>query len=193
MFVHPRRTAIAFALLLLTVFVASRSFAQITTGSVAGIIRDAEGVPAQTSLVVSSDLGFRAQVNTDAHGAFFLTLPYGRYALTLQDQRVSGSPPVKIDVKPLQNLEIKLIVGNSGNVRMEMQPSDNAGVWAHSSNQALYPEPFNFSGLMLTSEPATATQPLNFVGLGDNRLAWQSQRGVFHAIPPGPSTGGVQR
>jgi hypothetical protein len=178
MFTHPRLTAIAFALLLLTVFLASSSFAQITTGTVTGIIRDTEGVPAQTSLVVSSDLGFHSRVNTDARGAFLITLPYGRYALTVQDQRVSGSPPVNVNVEPLQNLEIKLIIDNSGNVRIEMQPSANMGVWTHSPKQALYPEPFNFSGLMLTSEPATAAQPLNFVGLGDNRLAWQSQRGV---------------
>ncbi len=30
---------------------------------------------------------------------------------------------------------------------------------------------------MLDREPSAATQPLNFSGLGDNRLAWQSQRG----------------
>ena len=173
-----RLTARGFALLLLTVFAAKSSFAQITTGNIAGIIRDAEGVPAQTSLTVSSELGFQAKVNADAHGAFLLTLPYGRYELTVQDRRVSGSPPVIIDVEPLQNQEIKLVIDNSGKLRAETQPSENAGIWAGSPRQELYPKPFNFAGLMLTSEPSTAAQPLNFVGLGDNRLAWQSQRGV---------------
>ena len=131
----------------------------------------------QTSLIVSSELGFQAKVNTDAHGAFLLTLPYGAYELTAQDRRVSGSPRVNIDVEPLQNQEIKLIIDNSGTLRIEIQPSEDAGVWAGSPKPELYAEPFNFSGLMLTRDPSTATRPLNFVGLGDNRLAWQSQRG----------------
>src|SRR5690242_8905097 len=173
-----RLTANRFALLLLAFFAARVSFAQITTGSIAGIILDAEGVPAQTLLIVSSDLGFQAKVNTDAQGTFLLTLPYGHYELTVQHQRVSGTSALSIDVEPLQNHEIKLVIDNSGKLQLETQPSENAGVWAAFPKQELYSEPFNYSGLLLTSEPATATQPLNFVGLGDNRLAWQSQRGA---------------
>jgi hypothetical protein len=177
MSVHRRLTAVKVALLLLTVSSATISSAQISTGSISGIVRDAEGVPVQMSLIVSSDLGLQAKVNTDAHGAFLLTLPYGTYELTAQDRRVSGSPRVNIDVAPLQIQEIRLVIDNSGNLRIQIEPTDNAGLWAGSLQPELYAEPFNFSGLMLTSDPSTATQPLNFVGLGDNRLAWQSQRG----------------
>jgi hypothetical protein len=178
MSVHRRLTAVNVALLLLAVSAATNSSAQITTGSISGIIRDAEGVPVQTSLIVSSDLGFQAKVNTDAHGAFLLTLPFGTYELTAQDCRLSGSPRVQIYIAPLQIQEIRLVIENSGNLRIQIDPTDNAGLWAGSPKPELYAEPFNFSGLMLTSDPSTATQPLNFVGLGDNRLAWQSQRGV---------------
>jgi hypothetical protein len=178
MSVYSRLTAVRLALLLLAVFASSTLLGQITTGSIEGIMRDAEGVPVQTLLIVSSELGFQATVNTDAHGAFLITLPYGRYTLTARNPRVSGASAVTIDVEPLQNQEINLVIDNSGNLRVETQPGENAGVWAGSPNQELYPEVFNYSGLMLRSEPATATQPLNFAGLGDDRLAWQSQRGV---------------
>lgn len=104
--VRSHLDALGFALLLLTVFSSRLSFAQITTGTVLGTIRDAEGVGAQTLLIVSSDLGFHAKVNTNAQGTFLLNLPYGHYELSVQDQRVSGSSALSIDVKPLQNQEI---------------------------------------------------------------------------------------
>lgn len=178
MSVDSRLIAVRLAFLLLTGFASRTLLGQITTGSIAGIIRDAEGVPVQTLLVVSSELGFQAKLNTDAQGAFRLALPYGRYTFSVQNAHVSGSPAVTVDVEPLQNQEIKLIIDNSGSLRVETQPAENPGVWAGSPAQDLYPETFNVSGLTLRNEPATATQPLNFVGLADNRLAWQSQRGV---------------
>ena len=125
--------------------------------------------------MISSDLGFRAAVDTDAEGGFLLTLPYGRYELAVRDRRHSISSTVAIDIEPLQNQEISLVIDASGNLRIEIEPAENAGVWSGSPHR--YPEAFNFSGVMLSREPATATQPLNFAGLGDNRLAWQSQRG----------------
>src|SRR4029077_7957605 len=176
MSVYRRLSAFRLALLILTVLYPWILVAQIATGTIAGSIRDPEGVPVQTAITISSELGFRANADTDAHGTFLLTLPYGRYELTVQD-RVSPSSGVPIDIEPLQNREIKLIVDASGKLRIETQPSENAGVWAGSPKRELYPETFNFSGLMLGSEPATASLPLDFVGLGDNRLAWQSQRG----------------
>src|SRR5579862_6015371 len=177
MSVAHRLTHFRLALLLLIVFCSRTLLAQMTTGTVIGDLRDAEGVPVETAISISSELGFRAQFDTDARGAFLLTLPYGRYELTVRDYRVSASSAVLIDIEPLQNQELDLVIDNSGKLRIQARPAENPGVWAGSPTQELYPETFNFSGLMLRSDPSTATQPLDFVGLGDNRLAWQSQRG----------------
>ena len=177
MSVSHRLTHFRLALLMLTVFCSETLLAQITTGTVIGDLRDAEGIPVQTAISISSELGFRAQVDTDAQGAFLLTLPYGRYELTVRDYRVSASSAVLIDIEPLQNQELDLVIDNLGKLRIQARPGENPGVWAGSPTQELYPETFNFSGLMLRSDASTATQPLDFVGLGDNRLAWQSQRG----------------
>jgi hypothetical protein len=174
-YIRPNALRLA---LVLAVLSSCTSFAQIATGSLTGTLRDAEGQPAKAAIIISSELGFRAAANTDARGRFLLTLPYGRYELTVQDPHTSISSAVSIDIEPLQNQEIRLIIDASGKLQLEAQPSENAGVWAASSQRELFPESFNLSGVMLSREPATATQPLNFAGLGDNRLAWQSQRGV---------------
>lgn len=169
--------ALRLVLLMLAIFSSRISLAQMTTGGVAGKLRDAEGQPVKAAAIaISSELGFRAIVKTDAQGAFLLTLPYGRYQLNVQDGRVSPSSTVSIDIEPLQNQNLNLMISASGNLQVDAQPAANAGIWAASPRE-LYPESFNFPGLMLDREPATAAQPLNFSGLGDNRLAWQSQRG----------------
>ena len=169
--------ALRLALLMLSVFSSASSFAQIATGSITGKLRDAERQPVKTSVMISSGLGFRAEVDTDTQGRFLLTLPYGRYDLAVQDRRVSTSSAVSIQIEPLQNQEISLVTDTSGKIRIETVPSENAGVWAGSPKQEPYAEAFTFSGMTLSREPATAAQPLNLAGLGDNRLAWQSQRG----------------
>jgi hypothetical protein len=169
----------AFRLLLIFAVVFScPSFAQIGTGTLTGKLRDAEAQPVKAVIVISSELGFQATANTDGQGTFFLVLPYGRFELTVRDRLASPSSAVSIDIEPLRNQEVRLIIDTSGNLRLEEQPSENAGLWAVWPRPEFHPEAFNFSGVMLSREPATATQPLNFAGLGDNRLAWQSQRGL---------------
>ena len=162
-------------LVMLALLSSRASLAQIATGSIAGKLRDAEGEPVKATIVISSEPGFRIMVDTDARGKFLLTLPYGHYELTIQGQRAPASSAVSIDVEPLQEQNITITIDISGKIRLETEPAENAGVWAGSPE--LYPEAFNFSGVMLARDPGTATQPLNFAGLGDNRLAWQSQRG----------------
>jgi len=51
------------------------------------------------------------------------------------------------------------------------------GLWTDATSGRLYPEAFSLWGLLLSREPASVTEPLDFVGLGDNRLAVESQRG----------------
>jgi hypothetical protein len=153
------------------------SSGQISTGTVTGTLHDIEGEPVKAAVMISSELGFRAVADTDAHGEFVFTLPYGRYELRVQNRGVSTSSVVSIDIEPLQNQEVSLVIDSSGKLRTETRPNENAGIWAASPQQDFYPETFNFAGVVLSREPATAAQPLNFAGLGDNRLPWQSQRG----------------
>jgi hypothetical protein len=176
--IAARPYALRLVLFMLAFLSSHASFAQIATGSVSGKLRDLEGEPMNATLLISGQPGFRASLDTDAQGTFALTLPYGRYELTVQNRDAFRSSVVSIDVAPLQNLQITLIIDASGKLQMQAQPDGNAGIWASSPLQGSFPEAFNFAGVMLGGEPATATQRLNFVGLDDNRLGWQSQRGL---------------
>jgi hypothetical protein len=177
MIAYSRSKALRLALLLL--FLSPRiSLAQLSTGIVAGKLRDADGQPMKAAAItVSSELGFRAAVKTDPEGTFLLTLPYGNYQLSVEEGRSTAPSSVSIQVEPLQNMEIALRLGSSGKLEIRAQSLNDSGNWAASPRRELYPGAFAFSGVMLDREPLTVTQPLNFAGLGDNRLPWQSQRG----------------
>jgi hypothetical protein len=165
------------ALLLPGLFLAHNLSAQIATGHVTGKIRDVGGEALNVAIAISAAPNYRSTTHTDARGTFSLTLPYGRYHLDIQFPRSSLSTSVPIDVEPLQNQNIVIIVDSSGQIRLENEPAENAGIGAARPEEDRYPEAFNFSGIMLEREAATAALPLNFTGLGDNRLGWQSQRG----------------
>ena len=172
---RPRSKTLRLALLTLALFSPPLLLAQIGTGTVAGTLRDTEAPLEGATVVVSSDLGLQATVKTDARGAFLLTLPYGRYELKVQNGRAAPSS-IFITIEPLQNRNLHLMLTASGNLQIEAETSPNAGIWAASPSEG-YPTAHTFAGLMLDREPATAAQPLNYSGLGDNRLAWQSQGG----------------
>lgn len=172
-----RPNILRFVLVMLAFLWSHTSSGQISTGTVTGTLHDVEGEPVKAAVMISSELGFRATVNSDPYGVFFLTLPYGHYELRVQNRGVSTSSAVSIDIEALQNQEISLVTDSSGTLRMEARPNETAGIWTASPRRESYPEAFNFAGVLLSREPATAAQPLNFAGLGDNRLAWQSQRG----------------
>jgi len=174
--IAARPNALRFALLILALLSSRALFGQIATGSVSGKLRDLEGEPLKATVIISSELGFRASLDTDAQGTFTFTLPYGGYQLAVQTRSAVNSSAVSIDLEPLQNLEVSLVIDASGKLQLEERPGRNAGVWTGFPQQDSYPQAFNFSGVMLSREPATATQPLNFAGLADNRLALQSER-----------------
>lgn len=174
---RPARKALRLALLALALFPSPPLIAQIATGTLAGTIRDAEAPLDGAAILISSDLGFRTSVKTDARGAFLITLPYGRYQLKVQNGRAAPSSPLSITIDPLQSQDLRLLLTTSKNLQIESQTSANPGVWSASPSES-DPTPRTFAGLMLDREPATAVQPLNYSGLGDNRLAWQSQRGI---------------
>src|SRR3954464_15059468 len=52
-----------------------------------------------------------------------------------------------------------------------------AGNWIDHTKARQYPEAFSLQSLLLNREPSTVTQPLDFSGLSDNRLAVGSMRG----------------
>src|ERR1700683_3852348 len=95
----PRPNTLRLALLMLALFSSPLLLAQISAGTVAGTLRDAEAPLEGATIVVSSDLGFHATVKTDARGAFLLTLPYGRYELKVQNGRAAPSS-IFITIQP---------------------------------------------------------------------------------------------
>jgi hypothetical protein len=172
-----RAKSLQLGLLLPALLFAHSLSGQIATGRVTGKVRDVEGEPVNVAITVSAAPNYRATAHTDGRGAFSFTLPYGRYELRIELSRGTPSASVPIDVEPLQNQNIVVLVDSSGQIRLETEPAENAGIWATPPGDEVYPEPFNFSGVMLERDAASAALPLDFTGLGDNRLAWQSQRG----------------
>jgi hypothetical protein len=147
------------ALLVLAAFPAILS-GQLTTGVIAGLLRTADGQPAGGSqIVITGGAGFHAAIHTNAQGEFTLTLPYGLYQLD----------GVSLTVAPLSTTRVELTAGGSG-----IQPYP--GLWTDATRGQVYPEALSLQGVLLAREPASVTEPLDFLDLSDNRLAVASQR-----------------
>ena len=71
-----------------------------------------------------------------------------------------------MDVTPLETRRVDLVRDQSGVIH-----------WTGHTNARRYPEGFSLQSLLLNREPSTVTQPLDFTGLSDNRLALVSIRG----------------
>ena len=148
---------------LLALLWAASAPAQVSTGTVEGLVRNGGGKPIAGALVViAGDLGFQTSVHTDAQGAFTVALPYGHY-------RISG---LTVFVQPLQTTRVDLVAGGNGN----SETTTNPGLWADATHARLYPEASNLQGVLLSREPASVTGPLDFTGLSDIRLGLESQR-----------------
>jgi hypothetical protein len=141
---------------------------QLTTGAIEGTLRAADGRPvAGKPIPVTGATGFRDTIHSDSHGEFSITLPYGSYSLA----------GVTVSVTPLQTVRIDLIVDSSGGIRVTQPAPQTSGMWTDTSSARLYPDPFSLTGILLTREPASVTEPLDFTGLSDNRLAVESKQG----------------
>jgi hypothetical protein len=148
---------------LLALLWAASAAAQVTTGTVEGLVRTADGKPLAGALVViGGNLGFHTTVHTDAHGVFTIALPYGQY-------RMSG---LTVFVQPLQTTRVELVAGSNGS----SETGTNPGLWDDGTHARVYPEAFNLQGVLLSREPASVTNPLDFAGLSDNRRGLESQR-----------------
>src|SRR6516225_959680 len=96
------RPALALALALALPGVA---LGQLTTGTVEGFLRTADGrAAAGAPIEVIGAAGFHRTVRTSAEGTFTLILPYGHY-------RISGR---SVFVAPLQNTRINLVTDTPG-------------------------------------------------------------------------------
>ena len=146
--------------------------AQLTTGIVEGILRHPDGrTLGGVHLIVTGNPGFRLAVETDAGGEFAVVLPYGQYQFSA-DPHASG---ITVSVDPLQISWLDLVIDGSGVLRRGEQ-SRSPGVWSDKPRERTYPEAFSLYGLLLAREPASVTEPLDFTGLNDNRVALESQR-----------------
>ena len=147
--------------------------AQLTTGIVEGILHDPDGrTRGGVRLNVRGTPGFRLALETCAGGEFAVALPYGEYQF-FSDVHSSG---ITVSVEPLLTLRLDLVIDGSGALRRAEQ-SRSPGVWSDKPQERTYPEAVSLHGLLLAREPASVTAPLDFTGLGDNRVALESQRG----------------
>jgi hypothetical protein len=151
-------------LLAVAILVPGALLAQLTTGIVEGTVHTPDGRPAPSvPILVTGSLGFRAAIHTTASGEFSLTLPYGQY-------QISGVP---VSVAPLQTTRLDLVTGGLGAIQAWPTP----GLWSGPARANVYSEAFSLPGVLLGQEPSSVTQPLDFTGLSDYRLALESQRG----------------
>jgi len=167
-----------FGLLLATAFVPGALLAQLTTGAIEGTLRATDGRPlAAAPILVTGAAGFRTVIHSNSNGEFAMTLPYGRYRLSLDVQHAAASSSATIFVAPLQTVRFDLVIDASGSIRGVQPPPGKPGIWTDATSGRVYPEAFSLQGLLLSREPSSVTEPLDFTGLSDNRLAVESQRG----------------
>ncbi|HEX4167278.1 MAG TPA: hypothetical protein VHZ55_17575 [Bryobacteraceae bacterium] len=162
------RASCAGLLLALPLFTDGTVLAQLTTGAIEGTIHDRNGHPVtDVSLLITGAAGFRTVIYSNLNGEFSVSLPYGRYQL-------SGAP---VFVSALQTVRLDLIVSAVEATRSVQMLARTPELWSDTTRGSLYPESFSLPGLLLSREPLSVTEPLDFTGLKSNRLGLESQRG----------------
>ena len=169
----PRPLHLTF--LLLAVISSSNLKAQLTTGVVEGALRDPNGQSQpNATLVITGALHFRTVVQTDAYGAFAVALPYGEYVFNIADGKDRAGVRVLVDA--VQIARVDLAIDGAG-VLHGMAGERQPGVWLRSGRDREFPDATTLAGELVNEETASATEPLNFTGLRDNRVGVESQRG----------------
>jgi hypothetical protein len=159
------------ALLALALFLHGEALAQLTTGTVEGTVHTVDGRAFEDVAITISGAGLRTAVRTGRNGGFVATLPYGSYLLSVELRQ-----GISVFVAPAQTTRVDLVIDAAGALHSAPVLSAAPGIWTASVNTQEYPEAFSLQGLLLSREPLSVTEPLNFTGLGDNRLALESQR-----------------
>ncbi|MCU1336503.1 MAG: TonB-dependent receptor [Bryobacterales bacterium] len=153
--------------------------AQLTTGVIEGTLRTPDGRPlAGSPILITGGTGFRTVIHSNSNGGFSITLPYGQYRFSPDMPQATQPSGAAVFVAPLQTGHIDLIVDASGSMRVVQPAARTPGIWADATRGSLYPEAFSLPGLLVSREPSSVTEPLDLTGLGDNRLAIESQRAI---------------
>ncbi|MGD0775955.1 MAG: hypothetical protein ABSC05_24320, partial [Candidatus Solibacter sp.] len=132
---------------------------------------------ADSPIRITGGAGFRTVIHSNSNGEFAVTLPYGRYCLSGGVERGTASSGATVFVAPLQTARFDLVMDASGVMRSVQPAAQTPGIWTDATSGRLYPEAFSLPGLLLSREPSSVAEPLDFTGLSDNRLAVESQRG----------------
>jgi hypothetical protein len=129
------------------------------------------------AILITGGVGFRSVIHSNSRGEFILTLPYGQYRLSGDPPNRTANSDATVFVAPLQTTRLDLVIGASGAIRDMQLAARTPGIWTDAPSGRLYPEAFSLAGLLLSREPSSVTEPLDFAGLSDNRLTVASQRG----------------
>jgi hypothetical protein len=170
--------------------------AQLALGRIEGTVHTDAGSALPAARVVIEGGGLRVIARADADGHFELALPYGSYLISLEHERGSAVPVDVIsregdrifDVAPLETVRVTLVVTPGAPLRIEPAAAPGPEV-GHAlacpssspdqlrSNDCLYPAGFSLASALFALDPGSVTEPLDFSGLADNRLAVIFQRG----------------
>jgi hypothetical protein len=103
-----------------------RAPAQLTTGTVEGTVRTADGrALADVAITVSGGAGLSNVVRSNLRGQFVVTLPYGGYQLSTEVK-----PGVSVVVAPLQTTRVDLVVDAAGALHSVRALSATPGIWS---------------------------------------------------------------
>lgn len=160
-------------------------FAQLTTGIIEGVVRDASGRArlGATVTAAGTPAAFRWSTKSNLKGEFKLVLPYGEYRITAAEFGSGAGRPMLVHVYALQTSRINVTVGESppnGAGPAELKTKAVIPPWtswnAGKTQLDLYPGPYSVAGILLGEEPSIVAQPLDFTGMGNTRLPLVSQR-----------------
>jgi hypothetical protein len=150
--------------------------AQLTSGLIEATVRDLDGHPlAGLAITVRGAAGFHTIVHSNSNGGFAINLPYGQYTLSRDGQHTESS--AMVFVAPWQTIYVDLVIDGSGSIQATQTTVPIAGAWIDVSRRNRFPEAFSLQGFLLSREPSSVTEPLDFTGLSDNRPGVESQRG----------------
>jgi hypothetical protein len=153
---------------------------QSTTGTLLGKVVNGNGLPLSgvTVRLTGHPAASRIQVSSNARGEFQFVLPYGDYEIS-----ADSTPTVALHIYAFQVTHCRLVFrpASSGSTAAD-QGAGSASTnlfesWQITgSSAATYPDSYSLSGLLLSREPASVTQPLDYVGVNNMRLPLQAQR-----------------
>jgi hypothetical protein len=147
--------------------------AQLTTGILEATLQAPDGrLLPNEPVIITGAAGFHITARTGSDGGFSIALPYGQYQLT------GGA---SIVIVPLEIMHAILMKTPSGEIEPERfsvspNPALTGGAEVRVS-PGQFPEGFSLQALLLSREPSTVTEPLDFAGLADNRTPVTSQDG----------------